>query len=61
MKARIALTNQICTLLSEHGVTLRQGAAGLREAVADALADGHNPELSVALREMLAQLIRGTA
>lgn len=56
MKQRLALSNQIRALLNERGVVLGKGAAGLRAAVAAALADEHNQELSGALRAVLSEL-----
>jgi transposase len=57
LRDRIALTNQIRALLQERGVTLRKGAAGLRDGVADALADADHGELSAAMREMIGELM----
>lgn len=56
LKQRIALSNQIRALLHERGVAARLGAAGLRAAVAAALADDHN-ELSAELRQVIAELL----
>ncbi|MGH7923366.1 MAG: IS110 family transposase [Candidatus Binatus sp.] len=55
MKQRIALSNQLRALLHERGVVARLGAAGLRQALRDALADEHN-EVSGALGELLREL-----
>ena len=56
LKQRIALSNQIRALLHERGVTARLGAAGLRAAVAAALAADHH-ELSAELRQVIAELM----
>jgi transposase len=56
LKQRIALSNQIRALLHERGVTARRGEAGLRAAVAAALADERN-ELSAELRQVMAELL----
>jgi transposase len=56
LKQRIALSNQIRALLHERGVAARPGAAGLRAAVAAALAADHN-ELSAELRQVIAELL----
>ncbi len=55
MKQRIALSNQLRALLHERGVVARLGAAGLRQALARALAEEGN-ELSGALRELLLEM-----
>ena len=55
MKQRIAQSNQIRALLHERGVVARLGAAGLRQALTQALA-AENPELSGATGEVLLEL-----
>ena len=55
MKQRIALSNQIRALLHERGVVGRVGAAGLRQALAQAL-QTENSELSGAMGELLLEL-----
>jgi len=55
LKQRNALSNQIRALLHERGVVARLGAAGLRQAVTQALEDD-NHELSGGLRELLREM-----
>jgi transposase len=56
LRERIALSNQIRALLNERGVTLRAGAVGLRNGVAEALAEERNLEVTGAMRELLGEL-----
>ena len=55
MKQRIALSNQLRALLHERGVVARLGAAGLRQALAQAL-QTENSEVSGAMGELLLEL-----
>jgi transposase len=55
LKHRIAQSNQIRALLHERGVVAPLGAAGLRQALTQALA-AENPELSGEIGEMLLEL-----
>jgi transposase len=55
MKQRIALSNQLRALLHERGIAARLGAAGLRKALAQALAEEGN-EVSGAMGELLLEL-----
>ena len=55
LKQRIALSNQLRALLHERGVVARLGAAGLRQALSDALADERN-EVSGAMGELLLEM-----
>src|SRR5712692_1324414 len=55
MKQRIALSNHIRALLHERGVAARLGAAGLRQALTDALAEEGN-EVSGAMGALLLEL-----
>ena len=56
MKQRIALSNQLRALLHERGVVARLGAAGLRKALSDALAQEQRNEVSGAMGELLLEL-----
>jgi transposase len=58
LKQRIALSNLIRALLHERGVIAPLGAAGLRQALAQAL-QAENSELSAAIGEVLRELSGG--
>jgi transposase len=58
LKQRIAQSNLIRALLHERGVVARLGAAGLRQALTQAL-QAENSELSGAMGELLLELSGG--
>jgi len=55
LKQRIAQSNEMRALLYERGITARLGAAGLRQALAQALEDD-NPEVSGVMRQTLIEM-----